>query len=212
MPRLTWTLPEVIPIVVVAIIVALALCQDRIAANVAELVADGSRKSIQSASSMTETYQSLLLQLKEASAEQDKVYIALVLEPLARYGVFLGELDDLVSKRNRKLLDYDAARTKLRRASENPSRDPLALSRVEEEEQLSRLAFEDLNDLVVKELPKAMAAYETILEAAAKASLLMLQVASQRNEKMNDRLVTKPMNEEHTRDALTRLQRLSIAH
>lgn len=53
-----------------------------------------------------------------------------VIEPLARYVSYFPEVNEAIKRRNKKLLDYDAQRSKVRKLIDKPSEDPQRLPRV----------------------------------------------------------------------------------
>lgn len=60
----------------------------------------------------------------------DEAYRVTVLDPVARFGILFPECQELGKRRSAKLLDYDAARSKSRKAIEKPSGDSARLPRV----------------------------------------------------------------------------------
>ncbi|KAJ7858837.1 hypothetical protein B0H14DRAFT_3632566, partial [Mycena olivaceomarginata] len=61
-----------------------------------------------------------------------------------------------VSKRNKKLLDYDSARSKMRKLVDKPSEDPTKLPKAQQEHDEAKEVFDMLNDQLVAELPQLM--------------------------------------------------------
>jgi hypothetical protein len=61
---------------------------------------------------------------------QDSTYRITVMEPIGKLVGILPFINDAIKKRNKKLLDYDAARSKVKRLVEKPSDDPSKLTRV----------------------------------------------------------------------------------
>lgn len=61
---------------------------------------------------------------------QDKAFRTAVLEPLARFCSYFPEVNEAVKRRQKKLLDYDAHRAKVRKLVDKPSEDPQRLPRV----------------------------------------------------------------------------------
>ncbi|KAI8057908.1 putative BAR adaptor protein RVS161 [Syncephalis plumigaleata] len=77
-----------------------------------------------------------------------------VLNPIGRYCALFPEVNDAVRKRHNKLLDYDAARSKVRKLTEKPSDDPSKLPRAEANMRQSQEIYDALNSQLITELPK----------------------------------------------------------
>ncbi len=63
-------------------------------------------------------------------AAQDVPYRATVLEPIGKLCSYYPTINEGIAKRNKKLLDYDSARAKVRKLAEKPSEDMSKLPRV----------------------------------------------------------------------------------
>jgi hypothetical protein len=50
-----------------------------------------------------------------------------VLEPLGRYCSYFPEINEAIKRRQKKLLDYDSSRAKVRKLVDRPSEDPQRL-------------------------------------------------------------------------------------
>jgi len=59
-----------------------------------------------------------------------------------------------IEKRNHKLIDYDAARAKMRKLVEKPADDTTKLPRAQQEHDEAREIYEILNDQLIAELPQ----------------------------------------------------------
>ena len=77
-----------------------------------------------------------------------------VLEPISRFCSYFQDIDEAVKKRNHKLMDYDALRSKVRKLTEKPSDDPSKLPRLEKELQMSKEVYDQLNGQLTAELPQ----------------------------------------------------------
>lgn len=53
-----------------------------------------------------------------------------MLEPLGRYVSYFPEVNEAIRRRQKKLLDYDSSKTKVRKLVDRPSDDPQRLPRV----------------------------------------------------------------------------------
>jgi len=85
--------------------------------------------------------------------ELDQPYRTTVLDPLGRMNAYFPTINDHISKRNKKLLDFDAARSKVRKLTDKPSDDPTKLPRAQQEHDNAKEVFELLNDQLVTEIP-----------------------------------------------------------
>lgn len=83
----------------------------------------------------------------------DVPYRATVLEPIGKLCSYYPAINDGISKRNKKLLDYDAARSKVRKLAEKPSEDSTKLPRAQQENDEAKEVFQALNDTFIAELP-----------------------------------------------------------
>ncbi|EPS37630.1 hypothetical protein H072_8647 [Dactylellina haptotyla CBS 200.50] len=59
-----------------------------------------------------------------------------------------------IKKRNNKLIDYDAMRSKVKKLVEKPDNDPTKLPRAEKEASMAKEIYEALNEQLQTELPK----------------------------------------------------------
>ena len=59
-----------------------------------------------------------------------------------------------IKKRGHKLLDYDALRAKVKKLTEKPDKDVTKLPRAEKEMEMSKAAYDQLNEQLCSELPQ----------------------------------------------------------
>lgn len=59
-----------------------------------------------------------------------------------------------IKKRNHKLLDYDALRSKVRKLVDKPDKDPHKLPRLEQEAAAAKVVYEQLNEQLYTEIPQ----------------------------------------------------------
>lgn len=59
-----------------------------------------------------------------------------------------------IKKRNNKLLDYDRVRAQVKRLTEKPDKDVTKLPRTEKEAEMTRAAYDQLNEQLFNELPQ----------------------------------------------------------
>ncbi|KAM0755505.1 BAR-domain-containing protein [Meredithblackwellia eburnea MCA 4105] len=83
----------------------------------------------------------------------DAPYRATVLDPVGKLCSYWPEVNNNISKRNKKLLDYDSARTKVRKLSDKPSDDPTKLPRAEQELEQATEVYEILHNQLINDLP-----------------------------------------------------------
>ncbi|KAI5479698.1 hypothetical protein MNV49_002957 [Pseudohyphozyma bogoriensis] len=86
----------------------------------------------------------------------DAPYRATVLDPIGKMCSYWPEINAAITKRNKKLLDYDAARTKYRKLSEKPGEDPTKLPRAEQESDQAQEIYEVMNSHLMAELPQIL--------------------------------------------------------
>ncbi|WFD30501.1 BAR adaptor protein Hob3 [Malassezia sp. CBS 17886] len=84
----------------------------------------------------------------------DVPYRATVLDPISKLCSYFPEVNKGIEKRGRKLLDFDATRTKYRKLSEKPDNDPSKLPRAEREHNDAKLVFDAIDQQVMAELPQ----------------------------------------------------------
>ncbi|KAI9600683.1 hypothetical protein H4Q26_000473 [Puccinia striiformis f. sp. tritici PST-130] len=129
---------------------AMTSAQTRVGETIDNFYGDSSEASIASNS-----YKRAVEELDEiAIRELDTPYRTTVLEPVGRFCSYFTEVNNTLAKRHKKLLDYDAARTKVRKLAEKPSDDPSKLIRAEKECDEAKQIFKVYNDSLTKELPE----------------------------------------------------------
>jgi amphiphysin len=77
-----------------------------------------------------------------------------VLDPISRFCAYFPDVNECIKKRNHKLLDYDAMRSKVKRLVEKPDKDATKLPRTERETEMAKQAYEQLNEQLFTELPQ----------------------------------------------------------
>ncbi|KAK4621604.1 hypothetical protein CLAFUW4_07201 [Fulvia fulva] len=77
----------------------------------------------------------------------DVIYRTTVLEPINRFCAYFPDINECIKKRNHKMLDYDAMRSKVKKLTEKPDKDPAKLPRTEKETEMvgSPSSFLDLS-------------------------------------------------------------------
>ncbi|CAO3630755.1 unnamed protein product [Cunninghamella blakesleeana] len=106
-------------------------------------------------SSTYKEYKKMIKQLEYSlKSDIEESYGTTVVEPLARYCAYFPEVNEVIKRRQNKLLDYDNQRTKVRKLVDKPSDDTQKLVMAENELDLAREMYENLNNMLIDELPK----------------------------------------------------------
>jgi len=90
------------------------------------------------------------------SREFDTPYRTTVLEPVGKMCSFFPIINETIAKREKKMLDYDAARSRLRKLIDKPSEDPTKLPKAQQENDEAKELFDLLNDQLIAELPQLL--------------------------------------------------------
>jgi len=88
--------------------------------------------------------------------ELDIPYRTTISEPLGKMCAYFPIVNEHIAKRNKKLLDYDSSRGKLRKLVEKPSEDPTKLPKAQQEHDDAKEVFDLLNDQLIAELPQLL--------------------------------------------------------
>jgi amphiphysin len=108
---------------------AVSLGQERISATFCTLLDDPSLPS--STARQARMYKDIMeLLAAHGRHEIDDSFRAAVLEPITRFAIAFPECEELARKRAARLLDYDAIRSKVRKATDKPSSNSEKLPRV----------------------------------------------------------------------------------
>lgn len=91
---------------------------------------------------------------RETVKEMDGPYRSCVLDPISRFCSYFGDINEVIKKRNHKLIDYDGLRAKVKKLTEKPSDDPSKLPAAERESEAAREIYERLNAQIVNDLPQ----------------------------------------------------------
>ncbi|KAI8381277.1 protein hob3 [Radiomyces spectabilis] len=123
---------------------------------------------------------------EDARTDLDAAYRATVLEPLARFCSYFPEINEAVKRRNKKLLDYDSSRSKVRKLIDKPSEDPQRLPRAEQEANMAREMYENINSILITDLPKVVELrvpyFDPSFEALVKSQLKFAQTGYEQLE------------------------------
>jgi len=88
------------------------------------------------------------------TGQLDQAFRVTVLEPAGKMVSYFPTINGLIDKRNKKLLDYDATRSKVRKLEGKPDNDVTKLPRAEKEYEEAKEIFEILNEQLITELPQ----------------------------------------------------------
>ncbi|KAI8389430.1 hypothetical protein BD560DRAFT_381596 [Blakeslea trispora] len=144
----------------------------------------------------------------------DPAYQKAVLEPLARFVSYFPEINEAIKRRNKKLLDYDAQRSKVRKLIDKPSEDPQRLPRAEQEANLARELYENLNSILINDLPKVVDLrvpyLDPVFEALVKSQLVFSQTGYEKLEGMRSYVPPDHDNDRRVDDVLQQMRELTI--
>lgn len=137
-----------------------------------------------------------------------------MLEPLARYVSYFPEVNEAVKRRNKKLLDYDSSRSKVRKLIDKPVEDPSRLPRAEQEANMARELYENLNTILINELPKMIDLrvpyLDPIFEAMVKTQLRFSQLGYEQLEGMRNYIPNEVEGDRRVDDVLQQMRELTI--
>ncbi|KAF8739692.1 EXSHypothetical protein, partial [Rhizoctonia solani] len=88
--------------------------------------------------------------------ELDAPYRTTVFEPVGKMCSYFPIINDGIAKRNKKMLDYDASRSKVRKLVDKPSEDATKLPRAQAELDEAKEIFDMLNEQLIAELPQLL--------------------------------------------------------
>ncbi|KAG0247794.1 hypothetical protein BG011_000920, partial [Mortierella polycephala] len=165
-----------------------------------------------------EKYKYAVTKMEQQTNEEVAVaFRSAVLEPIGRYCAFFPELNEAIRRRNKKMLEYDNARSKVRKLVERPSEDATKLPRAEHEANIARDMYENMNAQLTAELPKVIDARVAYLdpsfEAVIKSQLSFAQDAHNTLEGLRQYFPPEPQDyqlEEQADSILQQMRSLSI--
>ncbi|CDS11645.1 hypothetical protein LRAMOSA03908 [Lichtheimia ramosa] len=152
---------------------------------------------------------------EETKTEMDQAFRATVLEPLSRFCSYFPEVNEAVKRRQKKLLDYDAHRSKVRKLIDKPSEDPQRLPRAEQEANMAREMYEGLNSILIADLPKVVELrvpyLDPTFEALVKAQLQFCQSSYEQLEGLRHHFPPETdASDRRVDDVLQQMRELSI--
>jgi hypothetical protein len=90
------------------------------------------------------------------SRELDAPYRTCLSEPMGKMCAYFPIINEHIAKRNKKMLDYDSARSRHRKLIDKPSEDPTKLPKAEQEHDEAKEMFDMLNEQLIAELPQLL--------------------------------------------------------
>lgn len=152
----------------------------------------------------------------------DGPYRTTVLEPINRFCAYFPDINECIKKRNHKMLDYDSMRSKVKRLTEKPDKDPAKLPRTEKEQEMAKVAYDQLNEQLMSELPQLIdlrvpyldptfeALVKIQLRFCAEAYSRMAQVQQYLDASTRDQYASGDLDA-RVEDVLGQIRELSIA-
>jgi len=105
--------------------------------------------------------------------EFDTPYRTTVLEPVGKMCSLFPIINEHISKRDKKMLDYDAARSKLQKLINKPSEDPTKMPKAQQEHDEAKEVFDLLNAQLISELPDLLDLRIPYFDPSFEAMILM---------------------------------------
>lgn len=109
---------------------------------------------------LVQEYYATVKQLNDSSIKNlENPYNQTVLNPIARFNSYYTEINEVIKKRNNKLLDYDAMKSKVKKLIEHPSSTDMEqyenkLKNYNEELKELEDKYINVNNKLIDELPK----------------------------------------------------------
>ncbi|KAJ1652200.1 BAR adaptor protein Hob3 [Dispira simplex] len=101
-----------------------------------------------------EYHQAMLDIESQTLQEFEEAYCETLLNPLGRYCGYIPEFNAAISKRSRKVLDYDQARSKLKKLSDKTMEDEPRVMQEEQAAEQAQKTYEVLNQQLIDEIPQ----------------------------------------------------------
>ncbi|CAJ0755408.1 10812_t:CDS:2 [Entrophospora sp. SA101] len=149
----------------------------------------------------------------------DEPYKHTVTNPIGRFCAYFPEINEAIKKRDKKLLDYDAQRAKVRKLvdksdksdkSDKPE-DSSKLLRAEEALNETRLQYESLNGQLVEELPKLIDLRVPYIDPSFEALVkIQLKFCQESYDRLNDLQKHFPDSDNKVETVLQQMKELSI--
>jgi len=105
--------------------------------------------------------------------ELDAPYRTTILEPIGKMCAYFPIVNETITKRGKKLLDYDAARSKLRKVQEKPGDDGTKLPKAQQEHDETKEIFDAMNEQLIAELPQLVDLHVPYFDPSFEAMIRM---------------------------------------
>ncbi|KAG0227114.1 hypothetical protein B0O80DRAFT_465334 [Mortierella sp. GBAus27b] len=162
-------------------------------------------------------YKDTITKMEQQATEEDAAYRSTVVEPVGRFVAYFPEINDAIRRRNKKLQDYDNARSKVRKLVEKPSEDATKLPRAEHEANVAKDMYDTMNSQLTTELPKVIdsrvAYLDPSFEAMVKSQLSFAQDCHNNLEMLRQYFPPEQQEyetEQKTESILQQMRELSI--
>lgn len=150
-------------------------------------------------------YKETMKQLVANSDEMELPYLQTVLNPIDRFNSYYVDVNEAIKKRNKKKLDYDALKAKVRKLVKSPKNDPafeLKLRDTQEELADAQDNYFVLNSQLKDELPQLMEMRIPYLNPSFEAFVkIQLRYFSENYAKLNS--VQKQLDAETRHDFIS---------
>lgn len=144
---------------------AMTIAQQRMADTINQFYDEGAQLA-----SLGLKYKEVATKLdEEIRTELDKEYRESVLDPLGEYADFFPQFNETIKRRQKKLLDYDSARSKVRKLAEKPAEDVDKLPKAERHLVEIKELYESVNKDLVEDIPKLIDARVAWLDPSFEA-------------------------------------------
>lgn len=142
----------------------------------------------------------------------DEAYRKTVTDPITRLNVVFPEASELAKKRERKLMDYDLAKTRTRREIDKPSKDPNRLPDLEKEELVAKKIYDEVNNLLVEGMNQTIDISSDYTKGSLRAHLMLqYRWAKDLDQRMGTLRSVGQVNADREIDqALTELKSLTV--
>jgi hypothetical protein len=151
---------------------------------------------------------------EKVRASMDDDYRNTVLEPLAKFSGYFPLVNEIIKKRQKKLLDFDSQRSKVKKLIEKPSDDPTKLPIAEKQAAEIKKIYQKLNSQLIEDMPKLIdlrvpylnPSFDAIIKCQLKFSLEAHNQLSGLEKEFADKHL------ESVESVLQKLRDLSIVH
>ncbi|KAI8097836.1 uncharacterized protein B0P05DRAFT_93188 [Gilbertella persicaria] len=116
---------------------------------------------------------------QDTRTDLDEAYRTIVVEPLVRFCSYFTEVNEAIKHRQKIVASYDTSRAKVKKLMNRPNRDPQIQSCAEQEANITREAYQNLNTMLLNDLSQLIdlriAYLDPSFEACIKSQLKLSQ-------------------------------------